>query len=477
MQRESVMPRLFTLCLVGLGFLSGMSHADTVTGTATYRERIVLTPGAVFEAVLEDVSRADAAAVELGRVTRPDPGNPPFAFDIPYDPASIDPVHTYAVRARVTGPNGLMFVSDTMTPVLTRGAPDRAEIIMVRTGGHAGAPLNETPRIGAHGLWLPASFTGTLPCADCEGIRHHLDLWPDQTFHLSREWLGRETPLREDTLGRWSADAARGALVLQGAGDTPMQWQITGPDSLRALALDGSEIVSDLPYDLISDGTLTPVDLTVAMSGEFVYFADAAIFEECLTGRTYPVAMEGDYLALERAYLAARVAPQAPVLAVIDGQITTRPNMEGPPRRTIVVDRLVQVLPGETCERNRAQADLVNTYWRLDRLGDRDVAGEPGTREPHIVLRAPEPGDTEARFSATVGCNQMMGSVSTGPESIAFGQIASTMMACPPPLDQLEFGLARALEGATNYRIIGQTLILNDDAGGMVAVFRAVYLP
>ena len=65
--------------------------AGHVTGTASYRERIALPPGAVFEAVLEDVSVADAPASELGRATVADPGNPPFDFDIAYDPADIDP--------------------------------------------------------------------------------------------------------------------------------------------------------------------------------------------------------------------------------------------------------------------------------------------------------------------------------------------------------------------------------------------------
>src|SRR3990172_1248087 len=36
--------------------------ASAVTGTASYRERIALPPDAVFEATLEDVSRADAPA-------------------------------------------------------------------------------------------------------------------------------------------------------------------------------------------------------------------------------------------------------------------------------------------------------------------------------------------------------------------------------------------------------------------------------
>ena len=49
------------------------------------------------------------------------------------------------------------------------------------------------------------------------------------------------------------------------------------------------------------------------MSGMYSYLADAANFTECLTGARYPVAMEADNLALERAYLArARTSPARP---------------------------------------------------------------------------------------------------------------------------------------------------------------------
>jgi heat shock protein HslJ len=40
-------------------------------------------------------------------------------------------------------------------------------------GAGAGEPV-----ISAHGLRLPATFTGDLPCADCEGIRHYLNRGP-----------------------------------------------------------------------------------------------------------------------------------------------------------------------------------------------------------------------------------------------------------------------------------------------------------
>ena len=75
-------------------------------GTATYRERIALTPAAVFEAALEDVSKADAPAVVVGSIRLKNPGQVPIRFEIPYDPARIDQNHSYSVRARILSASG-----------------------------------------------------------------------------------------------------------------------------------------------------------------------------------------------------------------------------------------------------------------------------------------------------------------------------------------------------------------------------------
>lgn len=457
--------------------LAGATSADVLEGTATYRERMLLPPGATFEAVLEDISRADAPAVALGRVTRTDPGAPPFGFAIDYDPDAIDPRLTYAVRAQVHGPDGrLMFTTDTVAPVLTRDAPDSVDLMMIRVADQADAGDDAGPPRTVHGLNLPASFTGTLPCADCAGIAHQLDLFPGQGFHLRRDWLGRDDPLVQTDRGRWHLDPATGALVLGDVDGDPIRWQITGPDSLRLLAQDGSPILSDLPYDLTADAGANPLPVAGAMTGAFVYFADAALFEDCRTGLRVPVAMEGGYLALERAYLDAGADPAAPVLVTVQGDIAMRPPMEGPDRPILRVDRLLGIWPEEDCDRNRAQAGLVNTYWRLDRLGDSPVAPVPDATEPHMVLLPPAPGEG-VRVAATAGCNRMMGGVDTGATSVAFGQMAMTMMACPPPLDALERGFADALQQSRNWQVAGQTLILTDEHDAVTALFRAVYLP
>jgi len=76
--------------LVLLVLPASSQDTQTITGSATYRERIALPPGTVFEATLEDVSRADAPAEVVGRVRVEKPGQPPFRFSIAYDPARWD---------------------------------------------------------------------------------------------------------------------------------------------------------------------------------------------------------------------------------------------------------------------------------------------------------------------------------------------------------------------------------------------------
>ena len=86
-------------------------------------------------------------------------------------------------------------------------------------------------------LQLPASFMGALPCPDCADTRAHLDLWPDGTYHLARASTDR--PGRDDDLGRWRRDPGRPVLLLYGGREMPLQFEINGPRTLRALDLDG----------------------------------------------------------------------------------------------------------------------------------------------------------------------------------------------------------------------------------------------
>jgi putative lipoprotein len=104
-----------------------------ITGSAIYREQIALTPDAVFEATLEDVSRADAAAKVIQKVHRKNPGQVPIAFEIPYDPRRINPRRTYVLRASIYEAGRLFFTSTRSYPVLTHGHGRKVMVVMRRT--------------------------------------------------------------------------------------------------------------------------------------------------------------------------------------------------------------------------------------------------------------------------------------------------------------------------------------------------------
>jgi hypothetical protein len=86
-------------------------------------------------------------------------------------------------------------------------------------------------------------------------------------------------------------------LVLMGGGTLPFRWKVSAaePPLTAAPVLDAGDL-----------GAL-------AVVGMMTHVADPAIFVECHSARSYPVAMEGGDPDLERACLANRPAPGAAV--------------------------------------------------------------------------------------------------------------------------------------------------------------------
>jgi putative lipoprotein len=84
----------------------------TVAGQVVYRERIALPPDALLVVELADVSLVDAPIVIAKRRIAP-AGNVPIKFEIGFDPKAIQQGRTYALQARITVGERLMFTTDT----------------------------------------------------------------------------------------------------------------------------------------------------------------------------------------------------------------------------------------------------------------------------------------------------------------------------------------------------------------------------
>ena len=111
---------------------SGRDPNASVTGSVTYRERLALTPGAALVVELRDVSYADAPAPLIARQTISGPGQVPIKFEVRYNRQDINPRNTYGLSARIVESDGrLAFTNDTAYDVVTRGNPDKVDMLLV----------------------------------------------------------------------------------------------------------------------------------------------------------------------------------------------------------------------------------------------------------------------------------------------------------------------------------------------------------
>jgi len=205
------------------------------------------------------------------------------------------------------------------------------------------------------------------------------------------------------------------------------------------------------------------------VEGMFRYLADAALFRDCRSGKSFPVAMKGAYLELERAYLDSGVEGGQEVLVQLRGRYLERPSMEANRNEIqLIVDKLEKLDPQNTCAPT-VHAELQNTYWKVIELEGKAVETPEGMREAHVILAS-----EGSRAHGHAGCNNFFGGFETSGDHLEFSALGSTMMACPEGMDT-EQAFLKALGETTRYTIIGQflTLFANDRT---LARLEAVYL-
>ena len=99
-----------------------------VSGAIFYRQRVALPPGVSVHVKLVDISKQDVFAVPIAEQIITGPVRMPVPFELRYDPDKIDPRFTYAVQARISDGERLLFITTQVFPVITRGHPTRVEV-------------------------------------------------------------------------------------------------------------------------------------------------------------------------------------------------------------------------------------------------------------------------------------------------------------------------------------------------------------
>lgn len=98
---------------------------SAVTGTVSYRERLVVPADSVVVVRLENVTRGAAYPVVISEQRIVPISNTPVRFSLPYSPTDIDPHATYVVNAWIEEGGRILFRNATLNQVLTKTAPSQ----------------------------------------------------------------------------------------------------------------------------------------------------------------------------------------------------------------------------------------------------------------------------------------------------------------------------------------------------------------
>ncbi|QCR35211.1 envelope stress response activation lipoprotein NlpE [Nissabacter sp. SGAir0207] len=188
---------------------------------------------------------------------------------------------------------------------------------------------------------MEQSYQGVIPCADCSGIETSLFLMEDGTYILQEHYQGRETAPRA-SYGQWARTADK--LVLTAA-DGDKRYFRAHEESLEMLKRDGTPIVSTLNYTLHSVEQPLPTT-PMAMHGLYHQQAGSATFQDCATGKRYPVATSG--LMAQALHRLQGRPEEEPVFLTLEGHYS-QPGGEQA-ERTLVPDSTPQAHPGQQCD-------------------------------------------------------------------------------------------------------------------------------
>jgi heat shock protein HslJ/uncharacterized lipoprotein NlpE involved in copper resistance len=347
------------------------------------------------------------------------------------------------------------------------------------------------------------TFTGTLPCADCRGVRQVVSLRPDGFFYRQRSYLKTASSgQRVMDFGDWTALGKR-LVVHSSLGETE-SFEILPDGALQLLDESGRPVrpptqaaaESQPDYRLVREPQAYVPLGTYRLRGIYTQSRGRGRFQPCGSTVQFAVETTGRSKLLERlaqatvggraALLTASGALEAPavaggtvgsgkeilrianVMAAEPGGVCSAAAAPATPRSALGGAALMAVSWRGGAQKSQSEltAPLIDTPWVLTELANEPVAAGPGQREATIRFM------TESRVAGFGGCNRFSGTYTLEGRLLRIGTLAVTQMACADgPGVEAEY--LKALEATRQFQIHRGTLDLLDSVGRNAARFKA----
>ena len=338
---------------------------------------------------------------------------------------------------------------------------------------------------------VQGQYQGSLPCADCPGIKYKLTLQGDGTYTESSFYMDRSTQPIEKT-GSYTIDGDTVVLDKDGSG---MNTFAAHPQGLQMLDINRVPITGALNRQYILTrqsnsnqtmavgGTLTLMQKKLTQGIGFyavgnepswsldidfdkgMWFKSLTTVSELNT----PPGREAKAQDADVTRYFAETEAGTLIATVLRGECVDSMSGERFPFRVRVeVKRSIDAdyTLFEGCGRYVVD-DRLNDIWVLTRLGNRTLTAEDFAKG----LPAIEFHLADSRVTGNAGCNRLSGSFQARGDKITFGQLATTRMACSNMAVEREY-LSMITDKTLRYAIDDGRLVLTDDKDITLAFYK-----
>jgi uncharacterized membrane protein/heat shock protein HslJ/uncharacterized lipoprotein NlpE involved in copper resistance len=310
-------------------------------------------------------------------------------------------------------------------------------------------------------------YSGTLPCADCEGIAYALVLKPDMTYEARLTYRGKSAEPVVHT-GKWKLEGNK--VTLDKPTEGMNQFEV-GEKQLAMLDLSGNKITGALAdlYKLYVPEEGAPAPQLSIWAKKYLQGTD---FVAMGNEPSWSLDMDFDK-GIRFKSLSADSLNTPPVMAKNwrDGVLTYEAKTEaGSMTVTISKQPCADNMSGENFDYTVTVKTKTSEYkgcgrylrgslgslWTLKSMNGAAIDAKTYMKgAPVLQIDA-----KEGRYAGNDGCNMINGKLKREGMKITFEKGVSTMMACPGngPDDY-----AKALFGATEYKLTDTELTLLTD--------------
>lgn len=316
-------------------------------------------------------------------------------------------------------------------------------------------------------LELPATFTGQIPCPDCQRVDITLNLRPDFIYQLRKTYQVEQGEAKiESQMGRWRYSPEGNLIVLGKQKGLLKTYAILSNDRLHFLELESQDVELQAGYDLIRSLELDAFEDIVKMRGMYRLANGSAVLRECSSGKTFPVGRDGDYQSTAKAYMNVPHNFGEPLLVSVTGKLVRQTSNDATTEEEIIVEHFKRFYSNQDCEGKEIRANLTGTYWQLVELDGQAVETYAVDKLPYLMLGSDK---TLTGFS---GCNKLKGTYLAKGDLFLVKREKLARIACRDGV-KLENLFLQVLDQSESFRIAGGVLQLRDQNEQVLAAFQA----